>query len=101
MVWIYNMSKYLLLQRPRPHSSPPLVAASTSWASRMARMLLKVSLQLLGRISASLRLLRALVGPNGSTARQGGLAGAATHHWDPLQGLPARTPALLGTLNSV
>jgi hypothetical protein len=95
------MSKHLLLQPPRPHSSPPLVASSTSWASRLARMLLKVSLQLLSRISASLRLLRALASPAGSAARRGGLAGAATHHWDPLQGLPARTPARIVSLNTV
>jgi hypothetical protein len=41
---------------------------------------------------SSLPLLWALAGPNSSTARRGGAGGASTHHWDPLEGLPAQAP---------
>ncbi|KAJ1401880.1 hypothetical protein B484DRAFT_405579, partial [Ochromonadaceae sp. CCMP2298] len=32
----------------------------------------------------------ALLGPNSSAARRGGRGGAATYHWDPLEGRPAQ-----------
>jgi hypothetical protein len=64
-------------------------------------MLPNVSPQLLRSLSAPpLLLCWTLASPPGIEARRGGLPGAATHHSNPIEGLPAHIPARLVSIDS-
>jgi hypothetical protein len=77
------------------HLPPPCLYLRTTAAPRLRRriddhdlhlaqdVIHRSPLQLLRHLSEAQLLLWALVGPDSSPTRRGGLAGATTHHWDP------------------